>query len=306
MDYNRGGIKNMKKLINIRVLLLAVLMVVVVGMTGCKSEEVVAKINNEVITKEDLYESLVGQYGAQALDSLIAERILKLEIEKQKIVVTDEEVDAKLDQLMNYYGGKESFDDFMSYYGYEINDIKKDLNANLEIVKLLGDDVQITDEEISAYFEEHKGSMSTSDQVKASHILVETEEEANDIKAKITAGEDFATLAGTYSTDPGSKDLGGELGFFGKGLMVPEFEEVAFSLPIGEISSPVKTQHGYHIIKVEEKTEGKEATLEENKDFIRESILTEKLPDAYQVWYQNKYEEYNVTNNLADKVEDKK
>lgn len=86
-------------------------------------------------------------------------------------------------------------------------------------------------------------------EVRASHILVKTVEEANDLKAKIDNGEDFANLAKQYSTCPSGKE-GGDLGYFTKGQMVPEFETVAFSLPVGKVSDPVKTQFGWHLILV--------------------------------------------------------
>ena len=86
-------------------------------------------------------------------------------------------------------------------------------------------------------------------QVRASHILVKTEKEANEILEQIKAGKDFAELAKKYSQCPSGK-RGGDLGYFGRGRMVPEFENAAFSTPKGEVSKPVKTQFGYHIIKV--------------------------------------------------------
>ena len=90
-------------------------------------------------------------------------------------------------------------------------------------------------------------------QVRASHILVKTETEANDVMKKLNAGKDFAELARLYSTCPSGKK-GGDLGFFGKGQMVKEFESAAFSMEKGQVTQkPVKTQHGYHIIKVTDK-----------------------------------------------------
>jgi foldase protein PrsA len=97
-----------------------------------------------------------------------------------------------------------------------------------------------------------------------------------------------------------TKESGGDLGFFGKGKMVKEFEEEAFGLGIGEISNPVKTDYGYHIIKVEEKKEAKEATLEEHKDEIKDILVEAKLPEVYQNWYQEKYDEYKIENYLIE------
>ena len=86
-------------------------------------------------------------------------------------------------------------------------------------------------------------------QARASHILVKTEQEAASIKKRIDGGEDFATNAKRFSKCP-SKDKGGDLGWFGKGMMVPEFEQIAFTEEVGKVVGPVKTQFGYHVIKV--------------------------------------------------------
>lgn len=90
-----------------------------------------------------------------------------------------------------------------------------------------------------------------ANEVRASHILVPTEQEARDLKARIENGEDFGAIAKANSQCP-SGQSGGDLGFFGKGMMVPEFETAAFAAGVGEVTEPVKTQFGYHLIKVTE------------------------------------------------------
>ena len=96
--------------------------------------------------------------------------------------------------------------------------------------------------------------------MRARHILVESKDKARDLFEKIPTA-DFATLARQYSKDPGSKDQGGELGFFGRGQMVPQFEEVAFKLKRGEVGEPFETQFGWHIVKVDERRQRQRARL---------------------------------------------
>ena len=285
-------------------ILVAVLLMVVMSMTACTSkgsEDIVAKVNDEVITKEELYDLLVKQNGTQALDSLISEKIVKLEIEKQKIEVSDEEIEKELAEFKEYYGGEEAFNETIKGYGYTLEDVKKDVTLNMQMKKLIEPKISISEEEILEYFEGNKEMLNEEAQVKARHILVETEEKAKEVKDKLSAGGDFSELAKEYSLDDSNKESGGNLGFFGRGQMVAEFDAVAFSLEVGEISDPVKTSFGYHIIKVEEKKEAKEANFEENKEKIKEALLSEKMPAAYEEWYKEKYSEYKITNLLTEK-----
>lgn len=283
-------------------ILLSISLVLIISMAGCKNEgEVVAKINNDVITKDELYDLLVEQNGAQVLDNLISEKIIKLEIEKQKIEIPEEEIEKVISEIKGSYGGDEAFNQAMEYYGYKLEDIKKNITTNIQIKKLLEPSISITEEEIKDYFETYKDTLSQKEQVRASHILVETEEKAKEVKEKLLAGGDFAEIAKEYSQDINNKDLGGDLGFFSRGEMLPTFENAAFALEIGEISDPVQTDYGFHIIKVEEKKEEKEANFEENKDKIKDILLEEKIPEAYQEWYQKKLSEYKITNYLKEK-----
>lgn len=261
-------------------------------------DEVVASVNGSNITKSELYDAMVTQAGPDALNSLISDKIIQLEVAKQKITVSQDEIQKELNNLIQSQGGQDAFNQVLAKYGYTQDQINKNIVKTLEIQKLLEPGITITDADMKSYYDENKESFGTPEQVKASHILVDSETKAQEVESKLAAGADFAEMAKEYSIDPGSKDNGGELGFFGKGDMVPEFENVAFSLEAGKISDPVKTQFGYHIIKVEEKQPAKVSTFEENKDKIREAILNTKMQDAYSTWMQAKLSEYKIVNNL--------
>ncbi|MGX9390406.1 peptidylprolyl isomerase [Nitrobacteraceae bacterium UC4446_H13] len=137
----------------------------------------------------------------------------------------------------------------------------------------------LTDEAMKKVYEDAAKQISGEQEVHARHILVQTEDEAKAIKAELDKGADFAKLAKEKSKDPGASD-GGDLGFFTKEQMVPEFSKVAFSLEPGKISDPVKTQFGWHIIKVEEKRNRKPPEFDQVKPQI-EQYVTRKAQSEY-------------------------
>ncbi len=129
------------------------------------------------------------------------------------------------------------------------------------------------------YYEEQVKQLKPEEEVQARHILVDTKEKAEEIIGKIKAGGDFAALAKENSKDPGSKEDGGMLGFFGRNQMVPEFEKAAFELKKGEISAPVQSQFGWHVIKVEDRREKKPPSYEAVKDRLIASLIHKKAQE---------------------------
>ncbi|WP_241210915.1 peptidylprolyl isomerase [Halobacillus sp. BAB-2008] len=168
----------------------------------------------------------------------------------------------------------------------------------LTLEKLLKDRVSITDEEKETYFEENKDSFNQPEQVTARHILTETKEEAQTVLDKYNDGEKFADLAEEYSTDEATKDSGGDLGTFGKGEMVDAFDDAAFSMEAGEVSDPVETEYGFHIIEVTDHTDAEEATYEDVKEEVTDALYDSKVNEEYTSWLDEKMEEYEIKNNL--------
>lgn len=157
---------------------------------------------------------------------------------------------------------------------------KRDIMAQMSIRDTLKG-ISVSDEEIKAYYDANKAQFNKGETVSAKHILVESEEKCNEILAAITNGEKtFEDAAKESSTCP-SGQKGGDLGTFGKGQMVPEFEQAAFTAEIGQVVGPVKTQFGFHLIKVEAKNEAEAAAFEEVKENIRRNLVQQKQNKVY-------------------------
>jgi foldase protein PrsA len=285
----------------VAVLALTLALSVIMGACAKAEDEVViAEVNDLKITKGEFYDYLVEQNGQEVLEALILEKMLELEIKANNIEITEAEIDDEYAAMAETYGGLDGLKSTLEMYGYTEESIRKNLRLNLSIEKLMEPTISITDEEIAAYFVENKNDFDVSEQVKASHILVATLEEANEVIGKLNSGESFEDLAKEYSIDTSNASNGGNLGFFGKGAMVQPFESVAFSMDINEISEPVETSFGFHIIKVMDKKAAAEATLEGSKETITEVLKETKMTEAYQNWYTNVKDKYTVKNYLND------
>ncbi|RLJ85248.1 peptidylprolyl isomerase [Planococcus citreus] len=234
---------------------------------GSDSEVLVTSEAGDV-TKEELYEEMKTSVGDQAIQILMIEKVLGANYE-----VTDEEVEAELESNKEEMG--ENFEQFLAQNNHTEESYKKVIRLNLLQEKALTEDIEVTDEEIEQRYE-RQGT-----ELNARHILVADEETANEVKTKLDDGGDFAELAEEYSTDPGSAANGGSLDWFGTGAMVPEFEDAAYSLEVDEISEPVQSQHGFHIIQVTEKreVEGQEP-LEDQREALRSEIAMSKADQS--------------------------
>ncbi len=231
---------------------------------------VMMKVNNvEVPASEvqSMWESLFPPGAAPALNSVkpdmrdkllrgvMTEKLLLAEADKQHIDQSPE-VAKQLEQ------------------------IKKKLVVKTFLDKKTGD--MITDADLKRAYDEMVASMRDEKEIRARHILVPTEKEAQDVKAKLNEGKSFEDVARDYSKDPGSAKQGGDLGYFTKDKMVPAFADAAFKLKKGEISDPVKSPFGWHIIQVEDIRKVTVPTYNESKDMLRAKLQDKKLGEYIQ------------------------
>ncbi|WP_164669578.1 peptidylprolyl isomerase [Virgibacillus doumboii] len=242
----------------------------VLGLAACNSDngdsEVVAETSAGDVTKEELYQELKDRNGAAVLKELVT-----MEVLNDKYDVTEKEVDKEVQSIKDQLGDK--FDSYVKQRFKDEATLRKTIRNSLLQEEMVAEDMEITEKDLKEKYERMKK------EVQAQHILVKDEKTAKEVKQKLENGGDFAKLAKEYSTDKSNANDSGKLGYFSTGKMVPEFENAAYSLEVGEISDPVKTQHGYHIIKVTDKRDKEEdiGSFEENKDTIRRNIINQRM-----------------------------
>ena len=245
------------------------------GATETPTERPLASVNGKPITTADVdsFIAAMGRNGqaynnpqgrAAVLEQLIAQRLFLLDAQRNLL----EREPAFKEQLAA---------------------IKEQLLMEYAISKCV-EGVKVKEEEVQAFYEEHKDEFITDDTVNASHILVDSEEQATQILESIKAGEiSFEDAAAQYSSCPSSAQ-GGNLGDFSQGQMVPEFDAAVFAMEVGEIAGPVKTQFGYHLIKLNAKNAAEPIAYAD----IRQELFAKLMQDRQQAAYQSKINQLKI------------
>ncbi len=197
-----------------------------------------------------------------------------------------------VNQELLYIEAKENNLDQDEEFKAELERVKENMLKQYAMNKVLTS-VTLTEEEKEAFFEANKARFIKPDTASAKHILVDTEENANDILNKINAGEITFEAAATEHSSCPSKDAGGDLGTFERGQMVPEFDEAVFTMDKGSITGPVKTQFGYHLIKLEDRQEGGQSEYAEVRNEIEKALTYQKQSEAYTNKYNDLKSKYN-------------
>ena len=190
-------------------------------------------------------------------------------------------LDQLIAQKLFLIDAKKTMLEYDPQFKAQLAKVKDDLLFQFAVSKTL-EKVKVTDEEIKTFYDSNPDQFAGQPTVAASHILVDSEEKANELLQKIRSGElKFEDAAAEFSSCPSSA-RGGSLGEFGRGQMVPEFDQACFSMKVGELRGPIQTQFGYHIIRLDAINEAQPSKLEDVKEVIREHLMTEKGHQAYQ------------------------
>lgn len=249
-----------------------------VAVAGCKPKgteigkkeqkgQVVAEVNGVAITTEDFRKELellppylkqmaeTADGRKEMLDSMVVRELVLQDAQKQGVDKSPE-VAARME------------------------DMKKRVVVEAYLKKKVEEGANITDADLQKFYDQNKDKFKTGDQVKASHILVKTEKEAQDVLAQLKGGAKFEDLAKKYSVDPAGQK-GGDLGWFGKDAMIPEFEKVVFAMKEGDISGVVKTKFGFHVIKLTGKRSAGVLPFAEVKEQLKANLMPQKQQEVF-------------------------
>lgn len=227
-----------------------------------------------------------GEITRVVLDQMIEQRLILQKARQVNALATDAQIDAQLAEIKRNFPSEADFQGALAQRGLTVNALRDRLRTNLTVQNLVGKvtSVSVTDAEVEQYFRQHRREYDQPEQVRASHILLESDAEARFVLARLRRGDKFEDLARQYSKDPGSKEQSGDLGFVSRGQLVGEFEKAAFTLRPGQVSGIVKTQFGYHLIKVTGRKDPQPANLAQVRDQIRAQLLSKKREAAFQAW----------------------
>jgi len=252
--------------------------------SGCAKrakEDVVATVNGKPITVTMLdtkieklpqyYQTFAAQHKKEVVDEMVVEELLYDEAKRRKL---DRDPDVK--------------------------ELIADANRKILISRVIEDEAKksapVSEDDVKLYYEQNKEKYMVPEMIRASHILTSTEEEAKAAKGELNSGADFAKVAKEYSKDL-TKDRGGDLGYFSKGQMIPEFEKPAFSLQPGQVSDIIKTRFGYHIIELTDRKPAAYQDFDEVKDTVRTTIVRDRQRESFDQFTEQLKEKAKISVN---------
>jgi foldase protein PrsA len=244
-------------------------------LSACSSGGDVASVNGQKITRAEFDTKVEGTPQAKGVLNQMAQTILIDQYARDNhVTVPDADVKKKEDEIKARYQAGQ-FDQILKSQNLTEADVQRILRQQLIVEKAVAPQIKVSDADVKAYLDKNHASLDTPAQARARHILVPDLKTAQQVEAKLKAGAKFEDVAKQYSTDPSTRDKGGELGLFAKAQMVPAFSNAAFSQPIGAIGAPVKSPFGWHVMQVEERKPATVATMANSADKIRQ-LLTQQ------------------------------
>lgn len=268
---------------------------------GERAAEIVASVNGESITAHDLYARMLGQYGHKALDNLIDARLVSQFAEAQGIFVSDVDLAAMVARIKQRYGGEQRFLAALKSHGQTLAELERDLVFDETLRGILLRDVGVDDASLRRFFEENRGAFEHRE-IHHRHILSRSEQEANDIKAQLDAGADFATLAEERSNDANSFQKGGDMAWWPLDRTPDAYRQVVSGLKVGEISMPFRSYLGWEVSQVLE-IKGT-ADFDAVKDQVTKAYLRAAIEQRRDPWLAEQRQKASIETRLFDQAGD--
>lgn len=308
---------------------LLVLVVPAVVLAGCGDKKVpagaIAAVGDGVVTQEQFDETLqwvkeryeledsappfpdegtdqYDQLKAMIVNYLVDNELMREKAAEMDVEVTDDELQEQVKAIVQQNGGQEQFDELLKQQGYTQERLEEEFKAQMLAAKVQEKviaDIKIGEDELKEYYDnpDNASQFKVSESVDARHVLVKTKARAEKVRTLLEAdGSDanWKKVAKKYSTDDGTKDSGGSLGNFTEGRMVESFDKAAFSLAVGEISEPVKTKYGWHVIEVTKKTPVGTQSFDEAKATIEQQLKSQKQETVWNEWLEKAHEDADI------------
>ena len=277
--------------------------------------KVVAVVNEEIVTQQDLDQLRAVLYAQYAqhyqgdellkkmeeakeglLEQVIDDKLILSRAKELNIRVSEQEVEDKLEEIKGGFPSEQIFDETLRTQGITVANLKDRYRDQIMMKKLVEFEVKskvdVLPSEISRYYEEHRSEFKVDEKYKVRHILIKAGDDVSFELAKVESGEiydklrqgyDFSELAKAHSQGP-NKEQGGDMGYISRGTILDELEDAIFKLKAGEFSGPVKSRLGYHIFKVEDVTDSGYLGMDEAKKDIKRSLFQKKLKEKLDEW----------------------
>ncbi len=302
---------------------------------GAAAETTVVEVNGEKITEQavaaeterqirmqsaqmpaemEITEDMRNQVRHGVVDQMVQETLVEQILAEEDIEVDDERVDRQIETLAAQQNlTMEQVQAQIAQAGMTMDELKEQIKKSMQLEALVDQkmaDAPIDEETVRAFYDQNPQHFEEPEQVRAAHVLIVTQDKSEaeqaearqqieEVLQKAKAGEDFGDLAQQYSEDPGSRDQGGQY-TFPRGQMVPEFEEVAFTMQPGQISDIVETMYGYHVIKKLEHIDGEKQSFDEVKDMIEEHLTQQQRGQFFQQYLAQKQQEADIEYSAAE------
>jgi parvulin-like peptidyl-prolyl isomerase len=311
-----------------RISLVVYILIIMLLVTACGAEAV-ATVNGEKITAPELKARLeqvavmygydlespdakefVGYLEEQVLENLIEERVVLQAAKTRNVTVSKEEIKAEMDKIRGQFTDDKSFADFLAERKFTEKDLDTYMKNQFILNKLFEEetkDILTTKTDIKKYYEENMSEFYTLEQIRASNIVVNTEEEAKAVIARLDKGENFGDLAVELSIDPTAKDNHGDIGYFDReAALVDEFKDAAFELKKGKYTqTPVQSQFGYHIILVEDRKAAASRSFEEVKAELENRFIFEDKNEKFSAYVDGLVEKAAIVKHIAENAPEK-